>query len=167
METHIFANVFFAMTAIAQAGSGAARFASIAGGGERVVPLIPFVVQDFLLMAGLMASFSLFLGVKKENRTQARRHQHALREIEELLPKLRAAAMSVPEGSRDERVSVALQGPLVRSGFNIQRRTQALRLLRRGHDVAHISAALGVPRGEVELLIRVQQIAATRPLKLT
>jgi hypothetical protein len=31
-----------------------------------------------------------------------------------------------------------------------------MRMLRRGQDLAHIAAALGVPRKEVELLIRVQ-----------
>lgn len=126
--------------------------------------LIPFVIQNALLMAGLVVSFSLFLGVKKEMHRQARRYKQALREMEERLPKPRAAAF--PEADlRAHTESVAILPPgnaPARSGFNLQRRGQALRLLRRGEDIAHVSAALGVPRGEVELLIRVQQLAATR-----
>ncbi len=49
-----------------------------------------------------------------------------------------------------------------RSGFHLNRRSQALRLLRRGEDIAHVAAALGVPHREVELLVRVQQLSASR-----
>jgi hypothetical protein len=49
-----------------------------------------------------------------------------------------------------------------RAGLNINRRVHAMRMLRRGEDVSHIAAALGVPRREVELLIRVQSIGKTR-----
>ena len=37
-----------------------------------------------------------------------------------------------------------------------------MRMLRRGEDVAHVAAALGVPRREVELLIRVQSMGKAR-----
>jgi hypothetical protein len=48
--------------------------------------------------------------------------------------------------------------PAVRSSFNVHRRAQAMRLLRRGEDVSHIAAVLNVPRKEVELLVRVQRM---------
>jgi hypothetical protein len=35
-------------------------------------------------------------------------------------------------------------------------------MLRRGEDVAHVAAALGVPRREVELMIRVQTFGKAR-----
>jgi hypothetical protein len=37
-----------------------------------------------------------------------------------------------------------------------------MRMLRRGEDVSFITAALGVPRQEIELLIRVQSIGRSR-----
>lgn len=136
---------------------------TLAGRGQAA---IPFLVQEVLLVAGLMASFSLFLGVKKETRKQARRNEEVSREIEELLPKVRAMTMLSESDERSTKAATILsERPPVRTGFNLRDRTQAIRLLRRGEDVAHISAALGVPRGEVELLIRVQQLAATRPVK--
>jgi hypothetical protein len=52
--------------------------------------------------------------------------------------------------------------PIPHSGMNLNKRTQAVRLLRRGEDVGHVAAALGVPRGEVELLVRVRQMSAKR-----
>ena len=118
-----------------------------------------FVIQDVLLLAGLIASLSLFFGIKREMRRQSRRYQEALQEIEELLPKLRAAAESpVP----DDVTVASSDHPPLPSGFNLQHRAQAVRLLRRGENVAHVSAVLGVPRGEVELLIRVQKLSAAR-----
>jgi len=136
-------------------------------GSGRAGTVIPYVIQDVLLMAGLIASFTLFLGMKREMRRQARRYKKALQEMEGLLPKLRAAAAppeaESPADTEDTAV-VPADDHHVRSGFNLQRRALALRLLRRGEDVAHVSAVLGVPRGEVELLIRVQQLAATRPV---
>jgi hypothetical protein len=46
--------------------------------------------------------------------------------------------------------------------LNLSKRVQAMRMLRRNEDVSHISAALGVTRREVELLIRVQKMSAAK-----
>jgi hypothetical protein len=127
-------------------------------------PVALFVVQDLLLLAGLIASLSLFFGMKREMRRHARRYQEALQEIEELLPRLRAAAEAPVPDSAPAASPVNQTPP---SGLNLQRRAQALRLLRRGENVAHVSAVLGVPRGEVELLIRVQKLAAARAAGIT
>jgi len=48
------------------------------------------------------------------------------------------------------------------AGLNLNKRVHAMRMLRRGEDIAHIAAALGVPGREVELLIRVQAIGKAR-----
>jgi DNA-binding NarL/FixJ family response regulator len=82
-------------------------------------------------------------------RVRDRAHDRA--DFEKALAQLREAAQTAPEPN-----------PL--SGMNLNKRTQAVRLLRRGEDVGHIAAALGVPRGEVELLVRVQQMSAHRAL---
>jgi DNA-binding NarL/FixJ family response regulator len=46
--------------------------------------------------------------------------------------------------------------------MNLSKRLQALRLLRRGEDIGHVAAALGISRREVELLVRVQEFSAKR-----
>jgi hypothetical protein len=90
---------------------------------------------------GLCGTLILFVSVKRELRRQSRR-------IDNVLNQLREAA----------------QAPVsaLRPRLNIQKRFQALRLLRRGEDVAHVAAALCVPRREVELLIHVQELSAKR-----
>jgi hypothetical protein len=50
----------------------------------------------------------------------------------------------------------------LRAGLNLNKRVHAMRMLRRGEDVGHIAAALGVPRREVELMIRVQSIGKAK-----
>ena len=52
--------------------------------------------------------------------------------------------------------------PRVSSGINMSKRIQAIRMLRHGENSAHIAAALGMSRREVELVIRVYQMSADR-----
>ena len=50
-------------------------------------------------------------------------------------------------------------GPMsVRPGLNLSKRSQALRMHRRGDAPPQIAAALNIPSQEVELLIKVQRI---------
>jgi hypothetical protein len=51
------------------------------------------------------------------------------------------------------------------SGVNLNRRVHAGRMLRKGEDIAHVAAVLGVPRAEVELLARVQEMTASGQMK--
>lgn len=48
-----------------------------------------------------------------------------------------------------------------RAGMNITRRTQVLRLHKRGESIQAITAALGLRRHEVELLVKIHGIAMT------
>jgi len=106
--------------------------------------MIQILIQYVLLALGLMASLLLFLSVKREIRNSQRRMEQMAAELGE------KAAQEAP---------VFAPSP-ARSGMNLNKRVLAIRLLRRGEDVAHIAAALGVPRSEVELLVRVQQFVA-------
>jgi DNA-binding NarL/FixJ family response regulator len=70
--------------------------------------------------------------------------------VDQVLAELRAAAQAAQTAPE----------PVPFSGMNLNKRTQAVRLLRRGEDVGHVAAALGIPRGEVELLVRVHEMSA-------
>jgi hypothetical protein len=99
-----------------------------------------------LLAAGLSASLGLFWSVKHEIHAYARKSKKHLDQLSRTLQMPAAEPEPV-------YISVA-----PRSGLNISKRVQAMRMVRRKEDVSHIAAALGVTRREVELLIRVQQI---------
>jgi len=51
-----------------------------------------------------------------------------------------------------------------RSGLNLNKRSQALQLFRRGETPQAISAALSIPSNEVELLVRVHKIGQSAAL---
>jgi hypothetical protein len=121
-----------------------------------------FLIQDALLVLGLLAGVGLFLSAKRELRREAHKRQQA---VEELAAQLASLAQKISQPSLEPLETRPLRVTTSKghSGFNLNWRVQALRLLRRGQDIAHVSAVLGVSRREIELLIRVQQLVTTRP----
>lgn len=112
-----------------------------------------------LLAAGMLASLFLFFSLKYEIRAVERRDQRAFEEIRDrLLAADRGQHLLPPAVVAEPAVHGIV--PALRSAFNMNRRVQAMRLMRKGEDAAHIAAALGVPQKEVDLLVRVQQMAA-------
>jgi hypothetical protein len=97
---------------------------------------------------GLAVTLYLFVSVKVELRRSLRR------EREQFAAPAARAAETTPQ---HEPVYVPVAAA---PGFNLRRRTHALRLLKRGQDAARIAAVLGIPRAEVELLIRVEKLVA-------
>lgn len=113
-----------------------------------------------LLSAGLAASLLLFLSLKQELKLVERHQRRRFEEIAQRLEEAEEPVAVVPqEGPRVLHSGLVHSGS-VQAGFNLNKRVHAVRLMRRGEDVAHIAAALGVPRAEVELLIRVQHLSA-------
>jgi hypothetical protein len=115
------------------------------------------VLPYLLISAGLISTLGLFLTLKREILQQARRQKTRIEEMVVRLDEAERAPVAVAQ----EAVAPFLPAPL-RAGLNLNKRVHAMRMLRRGEDVSHIAAALGVPRKEVELLIRVQSIGKTR-----
>jgi hypothetical protein len=107
--------------------------------------LLPYAAVALALAITLV----LFLSVKVEMHRNSRRER---KRVDQLLERLQEAAPNPPE---TVFVPVGLQ-----PGFNLNRRVHAGRLLRKGEDVAHVAAVLGVPRAELELLARVQEMTA-------
>jgi hypothetical protein len=127
----------------------------------KLLSLLPYL----LIAAGLFSTLALFLTLKHE----IRRHTRGYRlRIEQMLVRLNEAETAprllaevfVPDSAPQPAV-MYVPAPL-RAGLNLNNRVHALRMLRRGEDVSHIAAALGVPRREVELMIRVSSLGKTR-----
>ena len=133
----------------------------VAWGPEFLLQPLVFYV---LLAAGFGLCMYLFATLKNEIRSlllrslDDRKHGQAL---ESALGDARLAVRSLETGLRDlERQAGMLVAPgPARSGLNLSKRTQALRLHRAGQDSAGIAAVLALPRSEVELLLKVHCIA--------
>lgn len=120
-----------------------------------MIQLLPYL----LIAAGSISTLALFVALKREMVRNAQRQKARMEEM----------ALQLKESERVPQQQVAPAEPAVvfvpaplRPGLNLNKRVHAMRMLRRGEDVAHIAAALGVPRKEVELLIRVQTIGKAR-----
>lgn len=111
---------------------------------ELLLEAAPFLA----VILSLALTLYLFASIKVELRRALRR------EREQWTALMRSAG---EQAAGREPVYIPVTAP---AGFNLQRRTHALRLLKRGHDAAHIAAVLGIPRAEVELLIRVEKMIA-------
>lgn len=81
----------------------------------------------------------------------------AVAEIEQL--KQSAAENGLRLQDAEERAGVLVPPPPLQSGMNVNRRTQVIRMCRRGDRPESIAASLNLPRGEVELLLKVHRMA--------
>jgi hypothetical protein len=95
----------------------------------------------------------VFLSLKRE--------LHELRSrVTKLDFTLRLDAMNTRLHEAEERVSAPGAPPPARRSMNLSKRSQVVRLSRRGEPVETIAATLGLPRREVELLLKVHQASA-------
>lgn len=60
-----------------------------------------------------------------------------------------------------QRTGVLVPPSPPKSGFNLNKRSQALRMSRLGEKPENIASALGLPRQEIELLMKIQKIVIT------
>jgi DNA-binding transcriptional ArsR family regulator len=109
--------------------------------------MIQLLILYSLFATGLISILVLFWSIKREIHAHVRKNRKHFEQL--------ALALQAP-AREPEQIYIPISAP--RSGLNISKRVQAMRMLRRKEDVSHIAAALGVTRREVELLIRVQQI---------
>ncbi len=116
-----------------------------------------------LLVGGYGLCLYLFVTLKCEIGALRRGRAEQLQRVEAMeaaLEPIRAAVETLGADLRDvERQTGMLVAPApTRSGLNLSKRTQVLRMHRSGQDSAGIAAALALPRAEVELLIKVHRI---------
>lgn len=122
-------------------------------------PLVFYV----LLASGFALCLYLFVSLKGEIRSLLRRSQEERERVQVLEIALGEARLALQSLDADLRAVERQTGMLVppqpaRSGLNLSRRTQVLRMHRAGQEGAEIASALVLPRSEVDLLIKVHNI---------
>ncbi|MGC9970437.1 MAG: hypothetical protein ABSE56_07590 [Bryobacteraceae bacterium] len=125
-----------------------------------------WVLQNPIVFYALMAlclglCLDLFVALKREIRAGRRRQEAFGAAIGQLSAKIGELREKVLEN--EARAAVLVAPTPLRSGVNLSTRSQALRMFRRGATNQQIAAALGVPEKEVELLLKVQQMALDAP----
>lgn len=116
-------------------------------------PLVPIA----LLGAAMLACTVLLLALKREiaeNRASQRAEYQLL---ETAVTGMRASLEQLRQAVEDsEQQAAAAARP--RPGMNLTKRGQVLRMHRRGENPGQIAAALSLPLGEVELLVKVHRM---------
>lgn len=121
-----------------------------------LITLAPFV----LIAAGLVLCVYVFLTLKKETYAlKGRQDNHEIK-VEAALQGVRAELDQLRQSLREmeETTGMMVAPEPPRSGLNLNKRSQALRMYRRGEVSEQIATALGLPRREVDLLLKVQKI---------
>lgn len=118
--------------------------------------LAPFI----LLIAGVAACGYIFVSLKREIHGLEQRMLRQQEQLEAVKANLNAelADARTRLQEAEERAGVLVAPCPPRSGLNLSKRSQALRMFRIGEKPENIAAALSLPRKEVELLLKVQKI---------
>lgn len=118
-----------------------------------------------LLAAGLGACVYLFASFKHDLRNIEKRWVRRLDAAQADAERLRAELLETRDRLHETEESagllVAPQAAL--SGLNLGKRSQAIRMFRRGEPTEQIAATLRLPAREVELLLKVHRIVLGAP----
>src|SRR5580700_5000833 len=116
-------------------------------------PAMPFAASAI----GLALCLFLFVSLKRDLRAGEARSGKKLAALE---TDWQAKMESLDERWKElSQVSnLLIPPPPPRSGLNLNKRSQALQMSRRGETPPEIANALAIPQNEVELLVKVQRI---------
>ncbi|MBI3679850.1 MAG: hypothetical protein HY235_05580 [Acidobacteria bacterium] len=114
-------------------------------------------------LAGVGLALFLFLEMRRIQREfqvrWARRQQALHTELGKLRCLVQDLTARVDDAER--RAAVLVPPPAAPSGMNLNRRTHAIRLIRRGHTPEQVAAALGISSREAGLLEKAHRLAAS------
>ena len=115
---------------------------------------------------GMVLCLVLFLSLKRDLRAGDARWARKLAALEQ---DCHARMESLDERWKElSHISNLLVAPAPpRSGLNLNKRSQALQMVRRGETPQAISEALTIPQNEVELLVKVHQVGQASGLSLS
>jgi hypothetical protein len=124
------------------------------------VPILHLSILCGLALAA--AAVTIFVGYRAHRllaEIDAREKQAQAQKEEEIQP-LRESlnALSAQLHDLQNHPQTALPAGVPKAGFNLSKRSQALRMHRRGEAAEQIAASLDLPRQEVELLLKVHRI---------
>ena len=121
--------------------------------GSYLIPLAPF------LLIGINSVLCLFffLCLEHEIRITALRWKRRQTAQESVTSNLKAqmADLSARMLDTEERAGVLVPPIPPKSGLNLTKRSQVIRMSRRGEQAGKIAASLNLPQREVELLLKV------------
>jgi uncharacterized protein involved in exopolysaccharide biosynthesis len=117
------------------------------------------LAQYGMLAACLIAGLALFAAVKLEMCIGLQTAKQSRDELAAQVQEMESALGQIRQSVTDIQERPGAVSP---PGLNLTRRTQALRMHRRGESVQTIAAALSAPRNEIELLLKLEAMLQYR-----
>lgn len=126
---------------------------------------VPYIVE----LAGACVLLLMVLEIQRRRHETEQRWNKRQMLLQSEIGKLRSelTALQARVQEAEMRSELDTTAPPRLSGLNVNRRSQAIRLLRRGERPEHVSATLGMPAAETDLLLKVYRIVMTREVKRT
>jgi hypothetical protein len=121
-----------------------------------LLSLGPYALQA----SGLVACIFIFLTLTQEVRRLKLRldRQQADQATSARDLNLRLEAITLRLRDSEDRAGVLVAPEPPRSGLNLTKRSQVIRMSRRGERAENIAASLNLPRGEVDLLLKINAL---------
>ncbi len=120
--------------------------------------ILTLAVTLIMALSALLLSVVAVFQARDLLRSAQRRNADLRSQQDARLDALAASLETLAAEVRElETQPAGLPGP-VKPGLNLSKRSQALRMHRRGETPAQIASSLDIPSQEVELLIKVQRI---------
>jgi hypothetical protein len=126
--------------------------------------VLPFAILCGLVLAAVALSFFSLVRAKALVRNAERQTTAGRQECEAILESLRESQNSLATELREirqQQTPMAVASAPPKPGLNLTKRSQALRMHRRGDRPDRIAASLDIPLQEVDLLLKVHRIVIT------
>ena len=117
------------------------------------IPLAPYALAAAICIFALIALFSFEKEIYRLKSSLAKRQAGDNASTRELKVQIEQLKERVRDA--EERAGIAIAPVLPQASFNLNKRTQVLRMSRRGERAENIAASLSLPRREVELLLKI------------
>lgn len=117
------------------------------------IPLAPYTLLAAVCIFGLFFLLSFEKEIHRLKSRLVRRQavdNTAARDL-----KIRIEQLDERVRDAEERAGIAIAPAPPKASLNLNKRTQVLRMSRRGERVENIAASLSLPRREVELLLKI------------
>ena len=123
-------------------------------------PVLPFALLCGLVLAAVAVSFFAVFHANTLGRAAGERagtaHGKLEAEVESMRQTIEGLTAQVQDVEQQPRLMAAAAMP--KPGLNLTKRSQALRMHRRGDPADQIAAVLDIPLQEVDLLMKVHKI---------
>lgn len=127
------------------------------------------LAESLLAIAGMAACVWLFVLMKAELAAGQKQSKKRREDLDAAISAVRVSLSNLSERLEETERQTGLLAPPppTLSGLNLSKRSQAIRMSRRGETPTQIAAALGLPQGEVDLLLKVHRIVVNFPVAAT